>query len=204
MKRAIAAIFCPDRDIDAIHRLLAFGLVRVFLVDDGVQNDGGLTCGAVADDEFALPAPDGNHRVDGFDARLQGLLDGLAGDDARRNHLDAAVLLGDDGTLAIDGSSERVHHAPKKRLADRHFGNAPRALDGVALLEFLVGAKHNRADAVLFEVQHHAHYFVRELQQLAHLRVGQPVDTGDSVADLQNRADALGNRLTVGGLYFLR
>jgi hypothetical protein len=151
-----------------------------------------------------LPAPDGNHRVDGFDARLQGLLDGLAGNDAGRNYLDTAVLVGDDGSLAVEGSSERVHHAPKKRLANGHFGNAPCALDGVALLEFLVGAKHDRADAVLFEVQHHAHYFVRELQQFAHLRVGQPIDTGDAVADLQNRADALGNRLTVGGLYFLR
>jgi len=151
-----------------------------------------------------LPAPDGNHRVDGFDARLQGLLDGLAGDDARRNHLDAAVLLGDDGTLAVQRSSERVHHAPQQRLADGHFGDAPRALDGIALLEFLVGAKHDDADAVLFEVQHHAHHLVRELQQFAHLRVGQPVHAGDAVADLQYRADAFGGRLAVGGLYFLR
>jgi hypothetical protein len=53
-------------------------------------------------------------------------------------------------------------------------------------------------------VQHHAHHFVRELQQFAHLRVGQPIDTGDAVADLQDCADAFGGRLAVGDLYFLR
>jgi hypothetical protein len=151
-----------------------------------------------------LSAPDWNHRVDCLDTCLQGLLDGLARNHAGRDYIDASVLFSDDGTLAVDAASERVHYAPQQRFADRYFGDASRALDRVAFFEFLVGAKHDGADAVLFEVQHQAHHIVRELEQFAHLRVGQPVDAGDSVADLQNRANALGGRLTVSGLYFLR
>ena len=53
------------------------------LIDDGVQDDGGLAGLAVADDQFALAAADGNHRVDGLDAGLQRLAHRLAIHDAR-------------------------------------------------------------------------------------------------------------------------
>ena len=56
--------------------------VLALLVDDRVDGDGGLAGLAVADDELALAAADGDHRVDGLDAGLQRLLDRLALDDA--------------------------------------------------------------------------------------------------------------------------
>ncbi len=52
-----------DRDVDALH-------AGVLLIDDRVDRDGGLAGLTVADDELALAAADGDHRVDGLDAGL--------------------------------------------------------------------------------------------------------------------------------------
>ena len=55
--------FLADGDIDADQ-------VATALVDDRVEGDGRLARLAVADDQLALPTTDGNHGVDGLDARL--------------------------------------------------------------------------------------------------------------------------------------
>ena len=60
--------FLSDGDIDTIDGV-AF-LIVLSLVDDGVDGDSGLAGLAVANDELALAAANGNHRVDGLDARL--------------------------------------------------------------------------------------------------------------------------------------
>ena len=82
-RRALLA----DGDVDAEH-------VLALLVDDRVDADGGLARLAVADDQLALPAPDGDHGVDGLEARLERLLHGAPVHDARRVALDIAELLG--------------------------------------------------------------------------------------------------------------
>ena len=85
--------FCDD--LHDGRGLLADGhvdadLVLALLVDDGVDDERRLAGLAVADDELALAAADGDHGVDGLDAGLQRLLDGLALDDARGLELDRA------------------------------------------------------------------------------------------------------------------
>ena len=55
----------PDGDVDADH-------VLALLVDDGVEGNGGFAGLAIADDELALTAADGNQRVNGLDAGLHG------------------------------------------------------------------------------------------------------------------------------------
>ena len=79
----------------------------VLLADDGVDADGGLADLAVADDQFALAPADWGHGVDGLEARVHGLVDRLAVDDAGGDHLDAAEFLGLDGALAVDGVARR-------------------------------------------------------------------------------------------------
>ena len=66
-----------DRHIDADHPL-------ALLVDDRIQRDGRLAGLAVADDQFALPPADRDHRIDALDARRQRLFHRLAVGDARR------------------------------------------------------------------------------------------------------------------------
>jgi hypothetical protein len=56
--------------------------VLALLVDDRVDRNGGLAGLAVADDELALAAADGDHGVDGFQAGLHGLMHRLPLDDA--------------------------------------------------------------------------------------------------------------------------
>ena len=101
----------------------------LFLVDDGVDRDGGLSCLAVADDQLALTAADRHHRVDRLEAGLQRLFHRLAIDDAGREALDRRELLRRDRPLAVDRLAERVHHAPEQLLADRHGDDAAGPLD---------------------------------------------------------------------------
>ena len=61
--------------------------VLAFLVDDRVDGDGRLPRLTVADDQLALTAADGDHRIDGLEAGLEGLVHGLASGDAGGQHL---------------------------------------------------------------------------------------------------------------------
>jgi 5,10-methylene-tetrahydrofolate dehydrogenase/methenyl tetrahydrofolate cyclohydrolase len=68
----------PDGDVDAED-------VRVLLVDESVSTAiARLPLLAIADDELALTAAEGHHRVDGLQPGLQRLLDRLPSDDPRR------------------------------------------------------------------------------------------------------------------------
>ena len=70
--------FLTDSDIDTIYRLSS--LIVAFLVDDRIDSDCRLTCLTVTDDELTLSTTDRDHRVDGFQTRLERLLHGLAVD----------------------------------------------------------------------------------------------------------------------------
>src|SRR5690606_19912487 len=121
-------LLLADGDVDALN-------VLALLVDDRVDRDGGLARLAVADDELALTAADRDHAVDGLDARLERLLDGLALHDAGRLDLDAAGRLGVEGALAVDRLAEGVDDATEQLGADADLDDAAGPLDGGALLE---------------------------------------------------------------------
>jgi hypothetical protein len=174
-------LLLADGHVDAVHPL-------ALLVDDRVERDGGLAGLAVADDELALAAADGDHRVDGLEARLQRLVHRLALDDAGRLDLDAAAVRGLDGALAVDGLTERVDHAAHQRLAHGHVGDAAGALDLVALLHRGGLAEDRRRRRCLLEVEHQAQELVGELHQLAGHGARQAVDAGDAVADGEHGA----------------
>src|SRR3972149_3309273 len=94
--------------------------VAALLVQDGVEDDGGLAGLAVADDELALAAPDGDHGVHGLDTGLQRLAHRLALEHARGQALQRVELVGGDGPLAVDRLPEGAGHAPHQRFAHRH------------------------------------------------------------------------------------
>ena len=67
----------PDGDIDAMY-------AGIFLVDDGIDCDGGFAGLAVGDNQFALAAADGGQGIDCHNPGLQGVFYRLALDDIRR------------------------------------------------------------------------------------------------------------------------
>ena len=172
-------------DVDADH-------VLALLVDDRVDGDGGLARLAVADDELALAAADGDHRVDGDDARLHGLVHRLAVDDAGSLELDGAHALGLDGALAVDRHAQRIHDAPEEALARRHLHDAAGRTDLVVLSNSGDIAHQDGADLFLFEVLRKtvdgSAIGADELQEFARHGTLQSIDAGDTVAHLDDRA----------------
>ena len=61
---------------------------RIFLVDDRVDGDGGLTDLAVTDDQLTLATTDWYHGVNGFQTGLDRLINGLTSDNTGSHFLD--------------------------------------------------------------------------------------------------------------------
>ena len=74
---------------------------------------------------------------------------------------------------------------------DRHLDDAAGSLDLVPLLEVEVLPEDNRPDGVLLEVESETLGAIGELEHLPRHAVGDPVDLGDSVPDLEHRADLI-------------
>ena len=94
----------PDSDINTFH-------VLPFLVDDRVNRQSGLAQLAVADDEFALAAADRNHGVNRFDAGLNRLFDGFAGNDARGDLFHRIKLIRFNLAFAVQRLAQRIRDA---------------------------------------------------------------------------------------------
>ena len=102
--------FLADGDVDADD-------VAALLVDDGVDGDRGLADGAVADDQFALAAPEREQRVDDDQAGLHRLGHQIAVDDLRRRPLDRLARVGRDRSLAVERPAERIDDAAEQARA---------------------------------------------------------------------------------------
>lgn len=108
-----------DGDVDAVELLgLVVAGVPALLVQDGVESDGGLAGLTIADNQLTLATADGHHGVDGLETGLDGLADGLAGQDTGGLELGTALLGGLDGTLAVNGVAESVDNAAEQSLTD--------------------------------------------------------------------------------------
>ena len=94
------------------------------------------------------------------------------------------------GPLSSSGRPSGVDDATEQRLADRDLDDAAGRLDRVAFLDRGGVAEDDRADRLLLEVEGHAHDPARELEHLGRQGAVEPVDLGDAVTDLDDRADA--------------
>src|SRR6266545_1216161 len=185
-----------DRHVDATDLLLRVaGAPVVPLVDDRVDGDRGLAGLAVADDQLTLTPADRRHGVDRLDARLQRLLDALAGHHVRRQELQLPELLVLDVAQPVDRLAERVDHPAEERVPDRYRQHPAGALDPLALLDTGGVAEHHDADLAHIEVQRDTEGAVVELQQLVGHRRGQPLDVGDAVTRVGDDTDLLAGDL---------
>src|SRR5215216_2648554 len=175
------SLLLPDRHVDADDAL-------ALLIDDRVQNEGGLPGLAVADDQFTLATTDRDHRVNRLDAGLKRGINVLAQNDAGGDPLNGAGFFGLNRALAVDRLAERVHDAANEGVADRYRRNAAGCTDLVAFLDVGVLAHDDDADGVFFEVEGETERAIlREFDELARHYLAEAVDAGDAVSDLNNR-----------------
>ena len=166
----------PDRHVNAEE-------VFSLLVDDRVEQDRRLSREAVADDQLALAAADGDHRVDRLDAGLNRAVHALARDHARGDLLDRKRLRRFDRALVVERHAQRVDDSPQQLIAHRDLEQPSRGAHLVALVQVTELAEDDRTHLILFQVQGQAERVTRELEELAGHRVLQAVDLRDAVAD---------------------
>ena len=146
----------------------------------------------VANDQLTLATADGNHRINGLDARLQWLAHWLTVNHARRLALNRHVKrLTRDRALAVNGLTKHVHHTTKHAFSDLHRSDGAGALGGAALFQIARWLKQHGAHVVLLEVQHDATHPVFKFDQFAGLHAGQTIDACNSVSHLEDGAHFL-------------
>ncbi len=188
-------VFLADADIDGIEgaeiRVATFlgGAVDFCLVDDRVDRDGRLTGGAVADDEFALAAADGNHGVHTHDAGLDRLAYRAAFDDAGRDFFNGVGGVVRDRALAIDRASESIDDAAEEALSDWHGEEFACGLGLGALADLGVVTENDDADLGFLQVESEAHDAAGKFDHFIQLHSAEAFDAGDAVADFADGAD---------------
>jgi len=108
-----------------------------------------------------------------------------------------------DTSEPVQRLPKRVYDSSQQCLADRDFDDASGLLDCISLLDALIVSHDYGTDAVLFEIQRHAHDAARKLQQLSHFAVGQTIDARDPVSHLKNDAFVADSDLSFEALQFL-
>lgn len=145
-----------DGDVDTVQLLLLVRrVVEPLLVEDGVEGDGGLSGLSVTDDQLSLTSTDGNHRVDRLETGQHGLVDGSSGQDTGSLGLGSSPLGRVDGTLSVDGVTERVDDTTQELHTDGDVDNGTGSLDRVTLLDGPVGTEDGDTDVVGLQVQGH-------------------------------------------------
>ena len=99
---------------------------------------------------------------------------------------------------AVQGVADGVHHAAHEPLAHGDAGDPAHPADVHSFLHLVGRAQEHGSHVVLLEVHHHPLHSALEFQELARLRVHEPVDAGHAVADGEHGADFLEAH---GGVY---
>jgi len=157
--------------------------ILVGLVENGVEGEGGLARLAVAEDQLALAAADGDEGVDDLQPGLERHGDGGAVHDGPGFAFDRTTLRRADWPEAVEGPPQGVHDAAEQRLAHRRVEHAARAPDLRAGPQSLAHVEQDDAHGVGIDVEDHAQAAAREAEKLLGADAGQPVDGCDALAD---------------------
>ena len=146
--------------------LLILAVVPPLLVENGVDRDGSLSSLTVTDDQLTLTTTNRNHGVDGLDTSHHRLVDGTTGQDTGGLEGGTTTLSRVDGTLSVDGVSERINDTSEQLRADWDVDNLAGTLDRVALLDETIVTEDRDTDVIGLQVQTHSTNAGRELHHL--------------------------------------
>jgi hypothetical protein len=166
-----------DGAIDA-HDVLAA------LVQDGVERDGGFARLPVAQNQLALAAPDGNERIDDFEAGLERHGDGRAVHDGGGGAFDGQAFAGVHRPAAIERPAERVDDASQQAVAHGHVHDPAGALDLIARVQMRVFAEQHDADFVFVHVERDAEHAAGKFTNSSKPTPGRPETRAMPVATL--------------------
>ena len=134
---------------------------------------------AIAHDEFPLPAPDGDQRINGLDAGLQGHGDWRPVHDGRRGALDGQATARHHRSAAVQMPSERIEDAPYQAVAHGHVHDAARAFHFIPGLQIPIAAQQD-ANFIFVQVERDAGAAARKQEQFFETCVGKARDLGDA------------------------
>src|SRR5690554_5987905 len=128
----------------------------VLLVNDRVDRYRSLTDLTVTDDQLTLATTDGNHGIDGFQARLNRLIYGLTNDYARCNLLDRGGQGVAQLALAVDRVTQTVYNTAQQFVTNRYFQDTTGTTYLLAFSQTFVVTQNNRTHRITLQVQSHA------------------------------------------------
>ena len=202
-QRRHGAGFLSYGHINAINRLACF--IETLLIDDGINGNSRFTRLTVANDQLTLPAPDGNHRVYGFQTCLEWLFHRLTIDYTRcltvQWHLESPreVYI----TFAIDGLSERIDDTSQHIVVHTDAGNAMGTFHHLSFFDAGSWSQEHTTNVVFLQVHHDSHGAVLKFEQFVGLGIAKSVDASHTVAHLEHGAHLIELGTVVDALQLL-
>ena len=160
-----------------------------FLVDDGIDGNGGFTGLSVTDDKFTLAAANGNHGVNSFQTGLHRFKNGFTSNNAGSEEFNGTIFCGFDFTFTVEGLTKCVDNTADHGFPNGNFHNSAGSLYLVAFLNIGVGPKNNATDVIFFQVHDHTHDTVGKLQEFVIHGIFEAINTRNTVTDGDNSTD---------------
>ena len=159
------------------------------MIDDRVDGNGCLPGLAVTDDQFALAAPNRNHRINGLDTCLNRCVHILPLHNAWCNAVDGAKACRGDRAFSIDWLAQRVDNPADHCVTHWYRSDPARTMHDHTFCNLGVFTHDNYTDAVFFQIKGRPHHPIGKLYQLLRLNIGQALHACDPITSFDHYTD---------------
>ena len=183
-------------DLGHVRAFLADGTVDgnnpcFFLIDNGIDCNSRFSGLPVTQDQFSLPAPDGDQRVNHLDARLKGHDNRSSIHNGRSRSFHGQSHDRIDFPQTVQRPSDRINHPSQQRVPDRHIQNTLGALHFRPHLQIFTGVQKNNADFFWIDIENKSHIISGKPDQFLRPDMRQPADPGNIASDKFHLADLI-------------
>ena len=160
--------------------------IFTLLIDDGIQGQCRFAGLAIANDQLALSATDGNHGIDGLQPGCKRFFYRLAGHYTGGFPFDQRKGIRLNLTPAIQWLTQGINHATDHGLTGRYRGNSIRSLYQITFFDYRIFAEKYDTNVVFLQIEHHSDDFMGEFYQLPGHYFFQAMDAGNPIPNHQN------------------